>query len=82
MQEKLIKSQCLKEDIKRLMLEQEIWKKEQERVAAEENRKISEFIAAQDEREHRMKQIEQQKLQIISEQQEKMCSTLNEIEVN
>lgn len=82
MQEKLIKSQCLKEDIKRLMLEQEIWKKEQERVAAEENRKISAFIAAQDEREHQMKQIEQQKLQIISEQQEKMCSTLNEIEVN
>lgn len=82
MEEKLKKSKCLREDIKRLVEEQKAWKIEQERIAVEENKKIAEYIAAQDERTNEMKEIERQKLMAKLEQQEKMCSALVEIEVS
>lgn len=80
-QEKLRKTQCLRDDIVQLIQEQEQWKKQQERIAAEENEKITEYIIEQEKRAKQLKKDDQNKLLAKIEQQEKMCSELDAIEV-
>lgn len=80
-QEKLRKTECLREDIVRLIEEQEEWKKHQKRIEAEENEKITHYIAEQDERSKQLKEVEHEKRLAMIEQQEKLCSELDEIEV-
>lgn len=80
-QEKLRKTECLRDDIIQLIQGQEQWKKQQERISAEENEKIAQYIIEQEERAKRLKQDEHKKLHAKIEQQEKMCSELDELEV-
>lgn len=80
-QEKLRKTQCLRDDIVQLIQEQEQWKKQQERIAAEENEKITEYIIEQEKRAKQLKKDDQNKLLAKIEKQEKMCSELDAIEV-
>lgn len=65
----------------RLIKEQEEWKEQQKRIAAEENEKISQYMADREERAERMKQMEREKMMAKLEQQEKMCMELDEMEV-
>lgn len=81
MQEKIRQTECLREDILRLIEEQEECKKIQKRISDEENEKIARYIADQDERAKRMKEIDREKMLIQQERQEEMCTKLNEIEV-
>lgn len=81
MQERLRKTECLRDDIVRLIDEQEEWKKQQKRIEEQENEKITQYIQQQHEHSERFKQIEYEKRVAISEQQEKMCAMLDAIEV-
>lgn len=81
MQEKLRKTECLREDIVRLIEEQEQWKVIQKRIESEENEKITQYIREQEEQSKRYKQMEYERRLAINEQQEKMCAKLDEIEV-
>lgn len=65
----------------RLIKEQEEWKEQQKRIAAEENEKISKYMADREERAKRMEEVDQKKMLAKFEQQEKMCSELDELEV-
>lgn len=80
MQEKLRKAECLKSDILSLINEQQLWKKRQERLAVEENEKITAYITEQDDRMVRMKESEKAKLMVKRELQERMCTILTEAE--
>lgn len=80
MQEKLRKTEYLREDILRLIEEQEEWKKQQKRIETEENEKIAHHIAEQDARSKQLNEMEYEKRLAIREQQERMCSELDEIE--
>lgn len=80
-QEKIRQTECLREDILRLIEEQEEWKKIQKRISDEENEKIARYIADQDERAKQLKKIDREKMLIQQERQQEMCSKLNEIEV-
>lgn len=82
MQEKLRKTECLREDIARLIEEQEEWKKRQKLIEIQENEKITQYIQEHEERSKRFKEMEYGKRLAISEQQEKMCQELDKIEVN
>ncbi|XP_055321768.1 meiosis-specific nuclear structural protein 1 [Sitodiplosis mosellana] len=79
-QEKIRKTECLREDILHLIKEQEEWKEHQKRIAAEENEKISQYMADREERAKRTKEIDREKMLAKLEQQEKMCSELDEME--
>lgn len=81
MQEKLRKTECLREDIVRLIEEQEEWKNQQKRIEAQENEQIAKYIEAQEKRSELFKEMEYEKRLAMSEQQEKMCAKLDEIEV-
>lgn len=81
-QEKIRKTECLREDIMRLIKEQEEWKEQQKRIAAEENEKIARYMADREERAKQIKKMDREKLLTKLEQQEKMCSELDEMEVN
>lgn len=81
MQERLRKTECLREDIVRLIEEQEEWRKHQKLIELHENEKITQYIQDQEERSKRFKEMEYEKRLAISEQQEKMCAELNKIEV-
>lgn len=80
MQERLQKAECLKSDIIRLIDEQRLWKMEQERLAAEENEKITKYIEEQNERFDQMKRFEKEKLLATMDMQDKLCAKLNKIE--
>lgn len=82
MQERLHKTECLREDIARLIEEQEQWKKQQKLNEMHENEKITQYIQEQEERSKHFKEMEYEKRLEISEQQERMCEQLNKIEVN
>lgn len=81
MQERLQKAECLKSDIIRLIDEQRLWKMEQERLAAEENEKITKYIEEQNGRFDRMKRSEKERLLATMEMQDKLCAKLNKIEM-
>lgn len=81
-QEKLRKTQCLREDTMRLIEEQDEWKRQQQRIEAEENEKITQYIIEQENRSKQVKDVEQKKRLAIIEQQEKMCTELERIEVS
>lgn len=81
MQAKLRRSERFKNDLIRLMEEQSMWKREQERIAAEENEKMVEYIKNRDRNIEMQQQAEQEKLASILEQQERMVAALNDIEV-
>lgn len=82
MQERLRKTECLRDDIVRLIEEQEEWKKQQKLIEVQENEKITKYIHEQEERSKRFKEMEYEKQLAINEQQEKMCAKLDQIEVN
>lgn len=82
MQEKLRRSESLRNDLMRLIKEQELWKGQQERIAAEENEKMRKYIAEREQRIDHDKEQERKKLLAKLEQQDKMVSALNDIEVN
>lgn len=82
MQERLRKTECLREDIVRLIEEQAEWKTQQKLIEMHENEKITQYIQEQEERSERFKEMEYEKRLAICEQQEKMCQELDEIEVN
>lgn len=65
----------------RLIIEQNEWKDQQKRIATEENEKITKYIAEREESVKRLNEIERKKMLARAEQQEKMCSELDEIEV-
>lgn len=71
----------MREDTIRLIQEQEEWKRQQCRIEAEENEKISLYIIEHEDRSKIVKEVEQKKRLAIIEQQEKMCTELEEIEV-
>lgn len=81
MQERLRKTECLRDDIVRLIAEQEEWKKQQKLIEMQENEKITQYIHEQEERRKRFGEMEYEKRLAISEQQEKMCAKLDEMEV-
>lgn len=81
MQEKLRKTECLREDIMRLIEEQNEWKEQQKRIAAEENEKIAKYIIEREEYAKRMKDVDRDKMLAKLKQQQKMCLELDEIEV-
>lgn len=65
----------------RLIKEQEEWKEQQKRITAEENEKICQYMADREERARRMEEIDRKKMLVKLEQQERMCSELNDLEV-
>lgn len=81
MQERLQKTECLREDIVRLIEEQEEWRKQQKLIEEQENEKIMHYIQEQEEQRKRYEEMEHKKRIAIREQQEKMCAKLDEIEV-
>lgn len=80
MQERLQKAECLKGDILRLIDEQRLWKMEQQRLAAEENEKITKYIEEHYERLDQMERFKKDKLLATIKMQDEMCSELNKIE--
>lgn len=80
-QEKMRQTKYLREDILRLIEEQEEWKNIQKRISDEENEKIARYIADQDERAKRIKETDREKMLVQQERREEMCIRLNEIEV-
>lgn len=82
MQAKLRRSERFKSDLLDLIQEQEMWKRDQERIHAEENEKIVEYIEQRDRHAEVQRQAEQHKLHAMLEQQERMANALNDIEVN
>lgn len=66
----------------RLIEEQDEWKRQQQRIEAEENEKITQYIIEQENRSKQVKDVEQKKRLAIIEQQEKMCTELERIEVS
>lgn len=81
MQAKLRRSERFKNDLLRLVEEQNAWKREQERVTAEENEKIVEYIKDRDRNIEMQQKAEQERLASILEQQDRMVAALNDIEV-
>lgn len=81
MQAKLRRSERFKSDLLDLIKEQEMWKRDQERIHAEENEKIVEYIEQRDRHAEIQRQAEQHKLHAMLEQQERMADALNDIEV-
>lgn len=81
MQSKLRQSERFKNDLQRLIEEQDMWKREQERITAEENARIVQYIEERERNVAIQREAEQQKMTIMLEQQEKMVSVLNDIEV-
>lgn len=81
MQERLRKTECLRDDIVRLIEEQEEWKKQQKLIEMQENENITKYIHEREERSKRFKEMEYEKRLAISEQQEKMCDELDQMEV-
>lgn len=82
MQAKLQRSERFKSDLLDLMNEQEMWKREQERITIEENEKIVEYIEQRDRYAEMQRRAEQQKLHAMLEQQERMAAALDDIEVS
>lgn len=81
MQAKLRRSERFKNDLQQLIEEQEMWKREQQRTTNEENAKIVEYIEERDRNIEIQREAEQQKLTSMLEQQHRMVSVLNDIEV-
>lgn len=81
MQAKLRRSERFKNDLQQLIEEQEMWKREQQRITNEENAKIVEYIEERDRNIEIQREAEQQKLTSMLEQQHRMVSVLNDIEV-
>lgn len=81
MQAKLRQSERFKNDLQQLIEEQEMWKREQQRITNEENAKIVEYIEERDRNIEIQREAEQQKLTSMLEQQHRMVSVLNDIEV-
>lgn len=80
-QEKIRKIEYSRDDIMRLIKEQEEWKENQKRIAVEENEKISRYIADREEHAKRMKEVDHEKMLAKFKQQEKMCSELEDMGV-
>lgn len=80
-QEKIRKTEYLRDDIMRLIKEQEEWRENQKRIAAEENEKISRYIADREAHAKRMEEVDREKMLAKLDQQEKMCSELENMEV-
>lgn len=81
MQEKMRKSECIRLDFMQLIEEQNEWKKLQEKIVAEENAKIEQYIAEQDERAKQTKETGHEILLAKVQQQEQLCSSLEEMHV-
>lgn len=81
MQAKLRRSERFKNDLMQLINEQNVWKREQERITAEENDKIVEYIRDRERNIELQQKAEQEKLTSILEQQDRMVAALNDIEV-
>lgn len=81
-QQKIIKRDQFRSDMEKLRQHQEMWRERNRREIEEENERINEYHRKNEEQVKSAKQIEIEKRKKDEELRDRMCSTLDEIEVS
>lgn len=81
-QQKFLKRDQYRNDLEQLRRTQETFRERNRREIEEENERIAVYLKERDERQTSIREIELEKRRKDDELRDRMCSALNEIEVN